>query len=313
MKRLQIFLALAMVAVMGLTAMTCGYAETPSYASLFDYLRIYCEALPDGLREVGARGITPVVIDCGEVQVTLHELIYDGYWLYSAAAVTPTNPEATLILPGGGEGSDLVCGLYGEAYREDSRTFSDAAAEDGKQLLSVYAYPKNFEGSGFPYFLDYFQLADDVSLLFSGAAVRASEEAETLPVTLQIEVYGVDPDTHIYQLLGRYEHASSVDVLAVAASRQYLPVNEEDALPFTAIDLINSGLTVYVKPLWEKGIASHQFQLVFLDEQEAAIPSGTLSNDKWTLTLAQLPDQMKIKLIDPRDGSERIVTLQAEN
>ena len=64
--------------------------------------------------------------------------------------------------------NDLVTGPYDEKLQNDMRSFESVAKEDGKQLLCVYAYMKEFDDIG-EYFFDHFQKANGESVLMSGA------------------------------------------------------------------------------------------------------------------------------------------------
>lgn len=61
-------------------------------------------------------------------------------------------------MPGDVQKNDLVTGSYDEKLQNDMRSFESVAKEDGKQLLCVYAYMKEFDDIG-EYFLDHFQKA----------------------------------------------------------------------------------------------------------------------------------------------------------
>ncbi len=146
----------------------------------------------------------PITVNCGEVTVTVSELLYDGEWMYTAAKIVPNDTDEVLVLPGGAaQPGDRVCGVNGEDEREDTRTFQIAAQEDGKQLLAVYVYPKEFDALG-TYFLDYFQKTDDISVLLSGA--QFSSRNNPISITWQIQIYDVDLDTQQYTLLKSVVH-----------------------------------------------------------------------------------------------------------
>ena len=137
--------------------------------------------------------------DCGSVQVALNEVLYDGAWLYTSAVVTPTDPETTLIMPGGTGLDCLVAGGYQENLRDDSRTFQAAAIEDQKELILVHINPVEFDDQPEPYFTDHRQDAGDQSTMFSGAPVGWMGEEVTIHLSIRISL--VDPltgeSTHI--------------------------------------------------------------------------------------------------------------------
>lgn len=70
---------------------------------------------------------------------------------------------STYLLPGDAQPSDPAKGFYKENTREEKRSFLQVAKEDGKQLLAVYIYIKEFDEIGV-YFLDHLQVSESTSM-----------------------------------------------------------------------------------------------------------------------------------------------------
>lgn len=88
--------------------------------------------------------IEPIVVETNDVKVTVREIVYDGIWLYTSADICSITPESVLVMPGSAAIVDSCSGLNGEQGIADKRSFKNAAIEDGKRLLAVYVYPKEF-------------------------------------------------------------------------------------------------------------------------------------------------------------------------
>ncbi len=74
------------------------------------------------------------------------EVLYDTEMgtLYAAVTAVPASDDV-MIVPGDADSGDNVCGNYGENLNTDTRTFPEAAKEDGKRLIRVYAYRRNLK------------------------------------------------------------------------------------------------------------------------------------------------------------------------
>lgn len=236
------------------------------------------------------------MVNCGEVTVTTSELLYDGEWMYTAAKIVPNNPEKTLVMPGGAaQPGDCVCGINGEYERDDMRTFLTAAKEDGKQLLAVYAYPKEYDTVG-SYFLDFFQRANDESVVVSGAQVAGGN----LPVhiTWQIQIYDVDLDTQQYALVKQM----TLEPMQLAPLHQLTSYTYEVAstdAPFDSVELIASALHTYIRPSWERPEEAGIHLVTLWDADGHAYPVGA-SPDVNTAVMDAYPDRLFLSI----DGAD---------
>ncbi len=142
-------------------------------------------------------------VDCGLVKVSVEEVVYDTELntLYTAVTAVPTSDDV-MIMPGDASSGDNVCGNWGESLNTDTRTFLEAAKEDGKRLISVYAYPKEYEEEGC-YGLDHLQLADGNPLMLSLCEGTLNDTSVTL--SFKIEVYEVDLETGTLSQINVYE------------------------------------------------------------------------------------------------------------
>lgn len=142
-------------------------------------------------------------VDCSLIKVSVEEVFYDGEYesLYTAVTAVPASDDV-MIKPADASNDDNVCGNWGENLNTDTRTFLGAAKEDGKRLISVYAYPKEFEEEG-SYSLDHLQLADGNPLLLSSCGGTLNDN--TISLTFTIQLYEVDLETGESSLVGTYE------------------------------------------------------------------------------------------------------------
>ena len=247
------------------------------------------QAIEDGMHDL----YKPQEADCGDVQVTLQEVLYDGYWIYTSASVVPTSPEMTLVMPGSAEMGDRVSGGNGEKSRMDSRTFREAASEDGKRLLSVYVYPKEFDYLPY-YFLDHRQDASGSSTLLSGSHLLAPSGIVTIHWSVQI--YEVDKNTGIYTLADEHEFPAVITPLGDAAVKKYKPPAEE-ALPIDSITLIHTALTTYAIPSWVNEEDQGVYAFTLLDENNHQIRQGA-PPDVYTFSMEQPPDELFVQMLN---------------
>ncbi|NLO85197.1 MAG: hypothetical protein GX096_07205 [Clostridiales bacterium] len=258
-----------------------------------DYMKRNGYEMPSAVQEKVHDGNAPETLDCGEVQITLDEILYDGLWVYTAVSAIPADQADTLIFPAGAEMDDPISGMNQESEVDDSRTFIEAAKEDGKQLVCVYAYPKEFDALP-EYFLDYFQGADHVSTLISGARVVTG--GESLPITWLIQLYEVNLDTGSFTLLNQYEHPSTVSILQPLQEKVYTVASSED-LPFETVNMTQSGLTTYVYPQWKREEQSFEYSFALLDADGNALPNGA-PPETITLAMDQLPASIYMELTE---------------
>lgn len=236
--------------------------------------------MPEGIQKKVMGSWEPIVVECDKVQVCLSEVLFDGYWLYTAAEVSPTDAASTLIMPGAAFPSDPVEGTNEIKERNDQRSFLEAAKADGKQLIAVYVYPREFDAIG-EYLLDYFQREGDVSVCLSGANwASASDE---ISVHWLIELYDVNVDTAHYTLIESQEVPSVVPLLGSVQKKTYQIRNNEH-LPFDSVTLFKTALTTYYDINW-KSSEHGRFALNFFDlngnvyAKGAPLPSNTLAMD----------------------------------
>ncbi len=142
-------------------------------------------------------------VDCSLVKVSAKEVLYDTEMgtLYAAVTAVPASDDV-MFVPGDADSGDNVCGNYGENLNTDTRTFPEAAKEDGKRLIRVYAYPKEFEEEG-SYAMDHLQLADSTPLLISFCDGALNDTGIQLNFTIQL--YEVDPETGSQSLVNTYD------------------------------------------------------------------------------------------------------------
>lgn len=250
----------------------------------------------------------PQAIDCGDILVNFREILYDGQWAYVAASVSPKDPTATLVLPGDAQAGDPVAGFYGETTRQDERTFQMAAKEDGKQLLSVYAYIKEFDEIG-AYFLDHLQEGKDESILFSGAQLAGGKDEMT--ITLSVQIYNVDLANNEYTLHKEQLVPMTVRPLQPYTERLYKVVDGEDA-PFTHVMLVHTPLSTYVKPQWNS--EEVQNYIVTLVDADGLMISQGAPPAMNGYGLERLPEQITLSLVNREaEESKMLVTLVADD
>ncbi len=285
--------------------LACGLsafaAENDSEIS--NFMKLYGYALPQSVLDDMHAAFSPQTVDCRDIKVTLSEMFYDGRMLYTSAQVTPIDPDAVLLMPGSAFLEDSVSGGNQEKERDDNRTFLNAAREDGKRLLCVSVYPKEFDAVG-EWFSDHFQRADNVSVLYSGAVLTSGDGM--IPVTWKIKVHEIDTVTGEYGSAPLEEASLSTTIRALTPmeTKRYIPQAEEEA-PFHAVVLVKTGLTVYVDPEW--AAADDVFSYTVLDASGEAYGEGTPPYAN-TCTMDELPHELYILL----EGNGAPILLTAE-
>ena len=249
--------------------------------------------MPRQVQDRASELMQPVTLSCGPVSVTLAEVIYDGRWLYAAASVRPVDPDASLILPSGAGINDPVAGMYQENERDDPRTFYAAATEDHKALISVYAYPVEVSLTG-SYTLDEFQRGDDVSVLFSAGQFPSEEEQVT--IHWSIEIAEVDPIAGTR--VKRYEETCPMEISVLAPLvKQRYQLSDSEGLPFAEADVVMSGLTCYIEPLWHQSGANQPYLIILYDMDGRMLPHGAPPSVD-TFMLEDFPEQLIIEITD---------------
>ena len=244
--------------------------------------------------------------DCGDVQITLTEVLYDGQWLYTAAAAVPTQPDKAIILPGSAELEDLMAGGYGEGLRDDPRSFQDAAMEDGKELISVFLCPTEFDNAPY-FFLDHRQDAGDQSTLFSGAPVMWQEEERTIHLTVQLNHIFLSGDSEPWSETFTFP----VDVRRTGTMESKLYQADPEAhSPLESLRLIRTPLTTYAIPQW-KNPADEGSDFDLLNPAQEPYGRGT-PPDTATFDLPSLPDTIAVDFhLYDEDAPKTIVVFSA--
>ncbi len=200
-------------------------------------------------------------------------------------------------MPGDVQKNDLVTGPYDEKLQNDMRSFESVAKEDGKQLLCVYAYMKEFDDIG-EYFLDHFQKANGESVLMSGA--RMAGGCKAIKATWSIKVYDVDLETGKYSLLGEYLFPMKILPLQPYAERTYRVVSGEKDL-FESVVLAYTPLNTYVFPQWKEKQDRPRFSIALVDANDTPFSQGVpLAAD--TYVLDTLPNEIFLIVSDYQTG-----------
>ena len=295
-KLLTVLLALA--CCLPLSALAIGKEEN----HLERYIGMYGYAFTDAAKQGVKRDFAPQTADCGQVQVCFREVLYDGQWLYAAASVSPTEPNATLILPGDSESGEPLSGRYFAEKALDTRSYQAAAQEDGKQLLAVYVYLKEFDEMG-EYFLDSYQAEE--TILFSGAPVAGGSEPITLTWTVQL--YEVDIQTGKYRFLSESTYPMTIKPMEPYTERVYRP-SAGDKMPLESTVLIQTALGSYLKPQWRTEQDRAQYRAVLTEADRQEVPYGGMPSDAYALF--EKPMTLTLALIDlNNDENTCFVTL----
>lgn len=270
-------------------------ADDDSY--LAQYMTRYDYVLPQTIIEQIQVNFTPQEADCDLIRVRFDEILYDGQWMYTSASVWPQNPDEVIVMPGDVQKNDLVTGPYDEKLQNDMRSFESVAKEDGKQLLCVYAYMKEFDDIG-EYFLDHFQKANGESVLMSGA--RMAGGCKAIKATWSIKVYDVDLEAGKYSLLGEYLFPMKILPLQPYAERTYRVVSGEKDL-FESVVLAYTPLNTYVFPQWKEKQDRPRFSITLVDANDTPFSQGVpLAAD--TYVLDTLPNEIFLIVSDYHTG-----------
>lgn len=293
MKYLRFLLCIALIVIVG---SICPYAQAADNGlnGIERYMDLFEATIPQISANLLQSSYQPQTIDCGLLNVTFEEIVFDGRWVYTSAAVVPAPETEVLIMPGSAELGDAVAGGNGEKSRTDTRSFREVATTSQQQLLAVYVYIKEFDEVAPYYFLDHFQEKDNMSILLSGAPLLSDMNELALHWTVQI--YDVDINIGSYSLIGIYEYPVTVSLLAPTTEKTYINSAASD-IPFSAIALIKTALTTYAIPDWENEEDQGRYGLVLLNESQAPYERGT-PPDINTYNIDQLPETLNLVLID---------------
>lgn len=297
----MLLLAAALAFCLPLAAATQGDENhLERYIGLYGYR--FTEAVAQGVR----RDFSPQSASCGPVQVRFREVLYDGQWLYAAASVRPTVPASTLILPGDSESGDPVCGHYFAENAADKRSYQTAAAADGKQLLAVYVYIKEFDELG-EYFLDSYQTEE--TILFSGSRVAGGSKPVSLTWTVQL--YEVDKATGKYSFLMEWLFPMDVEPMTPYVESVYYAADREE-LPFDSAVLVQTALGAYVHPQWRTQQDSMRYRVSLIEADQREVARSGMPSEVYALE--SKPETLTFALIDLDEGGDaRHVTLTAQN
>lgn len=261
------------------------------------YLELYDCHLSNDIVQRIQRGFTPQEADCGLVRVRFNEILYDGQWMYAAASAWSKDSDTVLVLPGDAQAEDPVAGLYGEQARKDHRTFKAAAKEDGKRLLSVYAYVKEFDDTG-AYFMDHFQ-EENLSVLFSGARIAGG--AEAVECTWSVQIYEVNVETGKYAFQDEYLFPMTIPPLEPYVEQTYRVTDEESL--FEEMVLAITPLGAYIIPQWND-LNGEQRALVTLIAADGRLVSKAAAPALDVYALDDFPRQITLSLITFQDDME---------
>lgn len=267
-------------------------------------MQLYGYTLTDDILNTMHLSFVPQEFDCGDIKVVLSEILYDGIWIYTAAQVTPTNPDNILVMPASADMSDFVCGGYLENLRDDSRSFIEAAEQDGKDIICVSLYPSEFDGVPF-YFLDHRQDAGDQSTLFSGAPGEWKNETLSLHIRVVLLYIPITSQGDLQQVI--YEFPVEVSRTGEVYSQSYQSLSN-DSLPFTTLTLTKTELNVYVYPEWSSDYAKNTYEYILLDRNGMPLTSG-IPSDNSTYIMSTLPDQIAISLHNTTVDEEEAISV----
>lgn len=273
-----------------------------------EYLDMYdCHLTNDVLRQIQT-SFEPQEADCGSVRVRFNEILYDGQWMYTSASIWPKDPDAVLVLPGDAQMDDPLAGLYGEQALNDQRTFKEAAKEDGKRLLSVYAYMKEFDDTG-AYFLDHFQ-EENSSILFSGSRMAGGSKA--VECTWSVQIFEVNLQTSKYTFQEEYLFPMTIPPIEPYVEQAYRVMDAE--CPFEQMILAVTPLGAYTIPQWNDLDDQQRTHITLITADEQLV-SKAASPAMDVYSMDALPQQITLSLVTFDNGveNEQQVTLVIEN
>lgn len=268
-------------------------------------MNLYGYTLPTTTVQTMHQSFAPRSFTCGDVEVTLTEILYDGLWLYIAATATPIHPETSLLMPGSADFSDFVAGGYGEGLRDDSRSFEQVALQDEKSIIRIFLYPAEFYDAPY-YYLDHRQDAGDQSTLFGGAPGHWMDENITIHLCIQLE--------HIELANGEcsspesYEFPIEIERLGSIESRTFQTTYDNDA-PFTSIDLVKTPLTAYANIHWKNELFENNIQYELLDNMMNPFAQGAPPGGN-AFSMTDLPEEINIRF-HLYNGQDEILLLSS--
>ena len=245
------------------------------------------------------REFRPIEMDCGDVQIVLREVLYDGRWMYTAATAVPTHPDEVILVPYSAATDDPIAGGWGENLRDDPRTFEEAAAAEGKDLLIVLAYPVEFEAEECC-FTDHRQDAGVQSTLFSGAEVLHYSGTGKITVQVAVSRISVADGEEISNAVFDFP----VEIICPGTEEKAYRTTDE-GLPFSRMTLTQTALATYVSAEWADPEDMVLMQLI--GPEGEAYPRGN-PDDVFSFRMDSFPQSVGVQL----EGSEEVYWFSAE-
>lgn len=276
-----------------------GLSETDSieWEGIPWLLRIYGYEIDQSIVNEMHQGFHPLMLNCGDVQIEVREILYDGAWMYTSATAVPSNTEEIILLPSSAAYDDYIAGGYFENLRDDTRTFLEAAQEDKKDLLYIEAYPIEYDEAEFS-FTDHRQDAGDQSTLFSGAPLVLDESVSCIHFSVQIS--RISSTTGEEMSSETYEYPIKISRLE-SQKRTYLASGEN--LPFNSIMLMQTPLATHTFPEWNSDEMMKTIKYKLMNLEGERYPRG-LPEDGCTYRLEGFPSLLNIRFEENKQESD---------
>ncbi len=285
-----------------------GVAETSGveWEGIPWLLRIYGYEMDQNVIKEMHQSFSPVMLNCGEVQIEVQEILYDGAWMYTSATAVPSHPEEIILLPSSAAYDDYISGGYHENLRDDTRTFLEAAQEDKKDLLYIEAYPIEYDEADFS-FTDHRQDAGNQSTLFSGAPLVLDDSVSCIHFSVQIS--RISSTTGEEMFSETYEYPIEISRLE-SQKKTYLA--SDDNLPFNKVILMQTSLATHTFPEWnsDEMMEMTKYKLMNLDREQ--YPRG-LPEDGCTYRIEEFPFSLIIRFeVNKQESGEYLFELVNE-
>ena len=291
-----------MVAVLSFSLASIGVSESAEteWIGLPWLMSLYGYDIDQGLMDEIHGNFQPQTFDCGEVKVTLKEVLYDGVWMLTASTVVPKDGANVIIQPYSADMDDFIAGGYQENLRDDPRTFRDAAIEEQKDLLVIKFYAEEYLKPGY-YFVDHRQDKGEQSTLYSGAPIVLPEENNA--VHYLIETWLISPATGKQIAFNSYSFP--VEIQRTESQQKNYHSVDADA-PFENATLVMTPLATHILPKWksDKLMQTSYYQL--LDENGDSFPRG-LPQDITTCFLTEFPDRFIVRFEDVDEKNKDVL------
>ena len=290
-----------LAAIMLLTVIVSGTMaeEKNEWEGLAWMYKTFGENINPQLLDEVHREFQPIEMDCGDVQIVLREVLYDGMWMYTAATAVPTQGNEAILVPGDAGPDELLAGGWGEKLRDDPRSFEEAAVEEGKDLLFVDAYPVEFENEDY-YFTDHRQDAGVQSTLFSGAEVPHYNGNGMITFHVAVSRISVNDGEEISTAVFDFP----VEIICPGTEEKAYRTTDE-GLPFSRMTLTQTALATYVSAEWADPEDMVPMQLI--GPEGEAYPRGN-PDDVFSFRMDSFPQSVGVQL----EGSEEVYWFSAE-